>query len=211
MVNFALVHAPDGSGMKICALIVCDVADDPDKAENDLRQLREFGPPAVDTVERIPYPVMNTLLDAGLPAGDLYYWKSAFFPEVNDEMIQAMKSAFEQAPTIQCGMFFERYHGAVVRVSPTAMAFPHRQEGHNLIMNTQWTDPAQTEECISWLRGLFDALRPHMGDQVYVNYLDADEPERVRAAYGPNYDRLVELKRRYDPENLFRLNQNIAP
>jgi FAD/FMN-containing dehydrogenase len=211
MVNIAMVHAPDGSGMKICALVVCDAADDPDKADADLRPVREFGPPAIDTIERIPYPVMNTLLDAGLPEGDSYYWKSAFFSQVTDDAIEIMKSAFEQAPTIQCGMFFEHYHGAVTRVSPTATAFPHRQGGHSLIMNAQWTDPAQEEECVAWLRGLFNALRPHMADQVYVNYLDSDDQERVRAAYGPNYDRLVELKRRYDPDNLFRLNINIAP
>jgi FAD/FMN-containing dehydrogenase len=211
MMDYALVHAPDGSGMKICAIVVCDAADDPDKAEADLRPLREFGPPAVDTVERIPYPVMNTLLDAGLPHGDLYYWKSAFFPDVPSEMIEVLVSAFGKSPSIQCGMFTELFHGAVTRVAPTATAFPHRRAGHNFIMNTQWTDPAQNEECIAWQRGLFDALRPFMSDEVYVNYLDSDDQERIRAAYGPNYERLVELKRRYDPNNLFRLNQNIVP
>jgi FAD/FMN-containing dehydrogenase len=211
MVNFAVVHAPDGSGMKICALIVCDASDDPEKADDDLRSLREFGPPAIDTIDRIPYPVMNSLLDAGLPAGDSYYWKSAFFSEVTDGMIQTMKSAFEKCPSIESGMFFERFHGAVTRVSPTATAFPLRQEGHSLIMNTQWKDPAQEQACIAWQRGLFDGLRPNMTDAVYVNYLDSDEQERVRSAYGPNYDRLVELKRRYDPDNLFRLNMNILP
>lgn len=211
MMDYALVHAPDGSGMKICAIIVCDAAEDPAKAEADLRPLREFGPPAIDTIDRIPYPVMNTLLDAGLVAGDLYYWKSAFFPDVPSEMIETLVSFFERSPTIQCGMFTEHFHGAVTRVLPTATAFPHRGEGHNFIMNSQWTDPAQTEESIAWLRGMFDALRPHMADEVYVNYMDADDQERVRSAYGPNYERLVELKRRYDPDNLFRLNVNIVP
>lgn len=211
MVDYALVHAPDGSGMKLCAFLACDAADDPEKADADLRSLREFGPPAIDTIDRIPYPVMNTLLDGGLPWGDMYYWKSAFFSEVSDEAVKVMVSAFEQAPTIQCAMFFEHFHGAVTRVGPTATAFPIRREGYNLIMGAQWTDPAQTDECVAWLRGLFDGLRPFMSDAVYMNYLDSDDQARVRAAYGPNYERLVELKRRYDPDNIFRLNMNIVP
>ena len=101
-----------------------------------------------------------------------------------------------------CIFVIEHFHGA---------AFPHRAPGFNLILLTQWVDPTQTEECITWTRALFDSLRPHMADDVYVNYLDADEAARVASAYGPNYERLRTLKRRYDPDNLFHLNQNITP
>ena len=86
-----------------------------------------------------------------------------------------------------------------------------RAPGYNLIIISQWTEPAQTDDCIAWARQTYDSLRPHMADSAYVNYLDIDDGNRVRAAYGPNYDRLRELKRRYDPDNLFHLNQNIPP
>ena len=93
----------------------------------------------------------------------------------------------------------------------TATAYPHREPGFNLFLIAQWTDPAQTDTCIAWARETFDALSPYMADRSYMNYLSADDYDRVRQAYGPNYERLVELKRRYDPDNLFRLNQNIDP
>ena len=105
----------------------------------------------------------------------------------------------------------EDFHGAVTRVAPTATAYPHREPGFNLFLISQWTDPAQTDAGIAWARETFDALSPYMADRSYTNYLPADDYDRVRQAYGPNYERLVELKRRYDPDNLFRLNHNIDP
>jgi FAD/FMN-containing dehydrogenase len=108
-------------------------------------------------------------------------------------------------------LIIEHFHGAVIRVDATATAFPHRSAGYNLLIISQWSDPAQTGEGVAWARGTYDALRPHMAEGAYVNYLDDDDAGRVRAAYGPNYDRLRDLKLRYDPENLFHLNQNIPP
>ena len=105
----------------------------------------------------------------------------------------------------------EDFHGAVTRIQPTATAYPHRDQGHNLLLISQWTDPADTDLCIAWARGTFEALAPHMADRSYTNYLPADDHDRVRQAYGVNYQRLVELKRHYDPNNLFHLNQNIDP
>jgi FAD/FMN-containing dehydrogenase len=105
----------------------------------------------------------------------------------------------------------EQFHGAVTRVDHAATAFPHREPGYNLNIAPRWTDPEQTDSCIAWARETFDALRPHMANRSYVNYLAADDDDRVRQAYGANYDRLVELKRRYDPNNLFRLTLNIDP
>ena len=105
----------------------------------------------------------------------------------------------------------EHFHGAATRIEPTATALPHRQPGFNCIIISQWTDPADTPNGIAWARQTYDALRPHMAEAAYVNYLDHDDGGRVRAAYGPNYDRLVALKQRYDPNNSFRLNQNIVP
>jgi FAD/FMN-containing dehydrogenase len=208
---FVFVHAPDGSGAKLCGPGLCHAGDDPDKAEADLRRFREFGTPAADLVERMTYPVLNTLLDATSPPGNLNYWKAAYFSELSDAAIDVIVNAFANSPTYMCMFAVEQFHGAVTRVEPTATAFPHRQAGYSCGIFAQWTDPDQTDTCISWARQTFDALRPYMADRVYVNYLSADEEDRIRQAYGPNYDRLVEFKRRYDPTNLFRLNQNIKP
>jgi hypothetical protein len=209
-VFLGLVHAPDGSGMKIVAVPVCHVGEDADAAVADIKPLRDLKP-IMDMVERRRYPVMNTLVDAGFPRGTHNYWKSAFFEDLPDAMVATLQRAFEKSPTAMCAIFIEHFHGAATRKDPTDTAFPHRQVGYNVLLIAQWQDPAQTDECIAWARGTFDSIRPFMADRVYVNYLDSDEAERIRSAYGPNYDRLVALKRRYDPQNLFRLNQNIVP
>ncbi len=207
----AFRHAPDGSGRKLLGLPVCHVGEDEARAEHDLKPIRQFGPPALDLIERMPYPVINTLIDEGFPRGAMNYWKSAFLTALSDQAVAKLIEAFENSPTTMCFLVLEHFHGAVTRVDPTATAFPHRQPGYNCIIISQWIDPADTDAGIRWARETFDSLRPHMADGAYVNYLDQDDASRVRAAYGPNYDRLVELKRRYDPDNLFRLNQNIAP
>lgn len=207
----AFRHAPDGSGVKLCAMPVCHVAADEAQAEADLKPIREFGPPVMDMVERMPYPVVNTLIDDAFPKGYLNYWKSAFFTELSNDAIEKMVTAFENTPTTSCFLVVEHFHGAATRVEATATAFPHRAPGYNLIIIAEWTDPAQTDECIAWARNTYDSVRPHMADAAYVNYLDSDDAERVRAAYGPNYERLRDLKTQYDPDNVFHLNQNIQP
>ena len=206
-----LRHAPDGSGMKLCGLPVCHAGVDEAKADADVKAIREFGPPVLDMTGRMPYPMVNTLIDDAFPKGALNYWKSAFLTELSDEAVAKMIQAFENAPSDMCLIIIEHFHGAATRVDPTATAFPHRQPGYNCLIISEWMDPADTGAGTRWARETYDSLQPHMADGVYVNYMDQDDAGRVRAAYGPNYDRLVELKRRYDPENLFRLNQNIAP
>jgi FAD/FMN-containing dehydrogenase len=207
----AFLHAPDGSGAKLCAVAVCHAGDDADRAEADVRPLRRFGTPAADMIQRIPYPAVNTGFDWLSPAGVLAYWKSAFFSELSDPAVEVMTRAFERAPSELCALVIEDFHGAVTRVAPTATAYPHRERGYNLFLISHWTDPAQTDAGIAWARETFDALSPYMADRSYTNYLAADDYDHVRQAYGPNYERLVELKRRYDPDNVFRLNHNIDP
>ncbi len=205
-----LVHAPDGSGMKLCALPLCH-SGELAQAEADLRPLREFGPPAMDLVQPMPYPVVNTLLDDGFPRGALNYWKSAFFTELSDAAVQTMIAAFEAAPSTMSALMVEHFHGQVCRVEPTATAYPHREPGYNLVLIGQWLDPAETAANLAWVRETYSALQPYMAPKAYVNYLADDENDQVHNAYGPNWDRLVEIKRRYDPTNLFRLNHNIDP
>jgi FAD/FMN-containing dehydrogenase len=205
------LHAPDGSGAQLCGIAVCHAGDDADRAEADLRPLRRFGSPAADMIQRMPYPAVNTGVDWLSPPGTLSYWKSAFFAELTDPAVEAMTTAFERAPSELCALVIEDFHGAVTRVAPTATAYPHRQPGYNLFLISQWTDPSQTDACIEWARTTFRALSPYMADRCYTNYLTADDYDRVGQAYGCNYERLVELKRRYDRDNLFRLNLNIDP
>jgi FAD/FMN-containing dehydrogenase len=207
---FVFLHAPDGSAAKLCGPAVCHVGELA-RAEAEVRPFRALGAPIADQVERLPYPVLNTLLDPVFPSGTLNYWKGAELAELSDAAIEAMVEAFERAPTDMCVLAVEQTHGAVTRVPATATAFPHRDPGFSFLVLSQWSDPEQTEACISWARETFEALRPHMAERVYVNYLSGDEDDRVRAAYGVNYERLVELKRRYDAQNLFRLNMNINP
>jgi len=207
----AFMHAPDGSGLKLCAVAVCHCGEDADQAEADVRPLREFGSPAADGVQRMPYPDINTGVDWLFPKGALSYWKSAFLSELSEAAVQAIVAAFERAPSELCALVLEDFHGAATRVDATATAYPHRQPGFNLLLISSWTDPSQSDACIAWAHETFAALSPHMASRAYTNYLAADDHDRVKDAFGPNLDRLVELKRRYDPDNIFHLNQNIAP
>lgn len=207
----ALLSAPDGSGTKLCGIALCHCGTDPDRAEADIAPARAFGSPVADTIDRIPYPQANTAIDALFPPGLLGYWKSAFFSALSDAAIAVLVDAYERAPTDLCALVIEGFHGAATRVAPTATAYPHRQPGHNLLLISQWTDPADSDAGIAWARTTFEALTPHMAERAYTNYLPADDHAHVRQAYGVNYERLVELKRRYDPHNLFHLNQNIDP
>jgi FAD/FMN-containing dehydrogenase len=207
----AFLHAPDGSGAKLCAVAICHSGADPDQVETDASTLRAFGSPVADMIQRVPYPLANTGVDWLFSPGTFNYWKSAFFTELTDAAISILIEAFEQAPTELCALVIEDVHGAVTRIDPTATAYPHREPGHNLLLISQWTDPTDNDAGIAWARTTFEALAPHMADRSYTNYLPADDHDRVRQAYGVNYERLVELKRRYDPANLFHLNQNIGP
>ena len=206
-----LVHAPDGSGQKFAAIMVCDCRP-PGSEDTEVRAVKEFGPPAVDAIQPMPYEAVNQLLDAGYPKGALNYWKSSFLEELSDEAIDAMVEAFAQAPSPMDALLLEHFHGAPARVPVEATAFPYRQAGYNFAVMAQWMDPSLTEAGIAWSRETYEAMRPHLATSRYVNYLGDDEPpEEVRSAYGPNLPRLQRLKARYDPENVFRHNQNIRP
>jgi FAD/FMN-containing dehydrogenase len=206
-----LVHAPDGSGAKLAALVVFHAGDDA-AAERDLAPFKAWGSPLVVEVGRMPYPVMNTLLDDGFPAGSLNYWLSSFTAGLSDELIDVAVERFAGVPSTMTGILLEHFHGAVTRIGPTEAAVPHRDEGWNLLIPSVWTDAADTEANIGWTRETFAALRPHLAARRWLNYLGDDQADdAVRAAYGPNYDRLRDVKRRYDPDNVFHLNHNIRP
>src|SRR5215217_2525329 len=146
-----LVHAPDGSGHKLAAMVVCH-AGAPEAAQAELAPLLDFGPPLMAQVGPMPYPVMNTLLDAGYPRGALNYWMSSFTDGLSDTLIDTAVERFATVPSPMTAMLFEHFHGAVTRVEPTATAVPHRAPGWNLLIPSVWTDPAATDANIAWTR-----------------------------------------------------------
>jgi FAD/FMN-containing dehydrogenase len=205
-----LVHAPDGSGLKLAAMIVFHT--DPSRADAELAPFLGFGAPLMTHVEPMPYPVMNTLLDEGYPKGALNYWLSSFTAGLSDELIDTMIQRFQSIPSPMSAMVLEHFHGAVTRIDPTATAVPHRETGFNLLLTSEWLDPADTETNVSWTKDTLAAVSEHLAARRWLNYLGDDQADdAIRAAYGPNFDRLREVKRRYDPGNVFHLNHNIVP
>jgi FAD/FMN-containing dehydrogenase len=155
---------------------------------------------------------MNTLLDEAYPPNSLNYWMSSFTAGLPDGLIDAMVERFATVPSPMTGIVLEHFHGAVTRIGVTDTAVPHREEGWNMLISSVWVDPAATEDNIRWTKDSHAALSEHLAERRWLNYLTDDQgTSAVRAAYGPNWDRLVEVKRRYDPDNVFHLNQNIAP
>jgi FAD/FMN-containing dehydrogenase len=206
-----LVHAPDGSGQKLAALVVCH-AGAPDQANAELMPFLSFGSPLLTLVDRMPYPQMNMLLDAGYPQGSLNYWLSSFTQGLSDQLIDTAVERFKSVPSTMSAILFEHFHGAVTRIGTTETAVPHREAGWNLLLPSVWTDPADTDTNIRWTRDTFADLGPDFAKGRWLNYLGDDQgDDAIRAAYGPNYERLREIKRRFDPENVFHLNHNIAP
>jgi FAD/FMN-containing dehydrogenase len=208
----ALLHAPDGSGTLLAALIVCHVGER-HVAERDVRALAEFGSPVRTHLGPMRYRVVNSMLDRVYPWGSLNYWKSTFLDPLSDEAIATIIERFRACPSVMTTVLIERFHGAVTRVPVGATAFPHRAPGYNLLITSVWTDPSRTPENVRWTRATFEAIRPFAAPGRYANYLAADDAgdAAARAAYGSNYDRLRRLKAAYDPANTFRHNVNVLP
>ena len=202
--------AEEGPEEGMMAMAACHCGDSA-SAEADLKPLRQFGPPVTDLIQPMPYPVINTLSDGGYPRGAFNYWKSAFLGELSDAAAEIMVDAIRRCPSPMSGLGIVPYLGAVARVEATATAFAHRAPGYSLLIVSQWTDPRDTAANIAWARETFAALRPHMTGRSYVNNLTAEDGRRVHEVWGSNYRRLVTVKRRYDPDNIFRLNHNIDP
>jgi FAD/FMN-containing dehydrogenase len=211
MIFGGLIHAPDGSGTKLAAMVLCHCGP-LDAGESAAQPIKEFGSPIMDAIGPMPYSDLNAMLDAGYPKGALNYWKSSFLAGLSDEAIDRMIECFANCPTPMGQILLEHFHGAATRIGVSETAFPHRSDGYNLIVLSEWMDHAETDQCIAWARETYAAMNPFVTSSRYVNYLgDDEEGDPVAAAYGPNYQRLQALKAKYDPENLFHLNQNISP
>jgi FAD/FMN-containing dehydrogenase len=210
----ALASVPEPPYAPMAGIIACHIGSEED-AERDLAPIRALEGKIVDAIVRKPYEDVNAQYDFGFPDGALNYWKSSFLTGLPDEAIEVMVDAYGKAPSWMDVILLEDLHGAITRVPVGATAIPHRDEGFNLLMPGVWMDPMDTDANVAWVRETYERLAPFTREGRYVNYLDDDEAERgpdpVRAAYGPNYDRLVEIKTKYDPENVFHLNFNIPP
>ena len=212
MLNAALLHAPDDPSVELAAVVLAHFGA-AEEAEKELAPLLGFGSPLDVQVGPMPYTVLNSLLDDAFPSGALNYWKSSFLNGLPDEAIDAIVRDYASCPSPMTKIVIEHFHGAVARVEVEATAVPHREDGYDFLITSVWTDPASTDENIAWTRAAFDSVQPHASARRYVNYLAADDTgtDPVRAAYGANYERLVALKTKYDPDNLFHLNFNISP
>ncbi|MEA2515087.1 MAG: hypothetical protein QOF01_4368 [Thermomicrobiales bacterium] len=205
----ALLTAPDGNPV---VAMVCCYAGPPEEGEKAVEPLRRFGPPVADLIGPMPYVAVQGIISQAFPHGRLNYWKSTLLREIPDGVINALADFAGRVPSPHSAIAIADTHGAYGRVAPDATAYAHRDLPFDLVILSSWTDPADSERNVAWTRGLYEAVRPFAPAGVYVNDLDGDEGQaRVRDAYGVNYARLAELKKTWDPDNVFRANHNIAP
>lgn len=200
----------DASGAPQVFVGVCWCGD-PDQGAHVLRPLRQFGPPTEDTITTMAYVDLQSAPDENFPLGRLHYWKSGYLRQLTDAAVNTLLDIAVATPPGASGVGMQCLRGAASRVAVDATAFPHRAPQYDLLILAQWTDPADTDSHLAWARECFAAMQPHLENAVYVNNLGNEEPARIHAAYGPNYQRLAQLKSRYDPANVFRLNQNVTP
>ena len=209
MAYAVFLTSPEGAQM--FAVPVCYLGD-PGAAEQALRPLRSRPGIAADVVRPMSYLEVQGMFDAAFPAGRLNYWKSSFLQDLSDEAIAAQIAYFKTIPSPYAAVALEPFGGAVARVGSGETAFPHRRARFSLLLVGMWTQSEDSDANIRWVRECWSAMQPFATEAVYVNYLDADEPDRVHGAYDADtYERLARVKQRYDPENFFRMNQNIMP
>ena len=166
---------------------------------------------STDGIQPMPYTALQSARDEGFPSGRLHYWKSGWLRDLTDGAIETLMQFIPHMPSSASGVGLQQMHGVASRVAPSATAFPHRAEQYDFLILSQWSDATDSDRNIEWTRALFQAMQPHLEESVYVNNLGDEGPGRVKAAYGENYPRLAALKRTFDPDNLFRANQNIDP
>jgi len=197
-------------GTTVVAFIMC-YSGPIEEGEQVVEPLREFGDPIADLVGPMPFTGLQQLFDEDLKAGARNYWKSQMVEPLPDEAIDIVVDWAKTRPTPSSDIVLEHLGGAIARVAPDATAYRHRDAAFSFNVFPRWTDPEKDDACISWAQEFIDAIAPFASAGVAVNFLSQEGDERVKAAYGANYERLVTLKNKYDPENLFQMNQNIEP
>jgi len=200
----------DVHGKPILALAVF-CSGDPSTGQRLIEPMHRFGTLHGEHVGVQPYLGWQQAFDPLLTPGARNYWKSHNFIDLDDGALDAIIDFAGRLPAPQCEIFLGLIAGAANRVAPAATAYAHRLTRFVLNVHARWDHPADDRRCIAWAREFFKASAPYASPGAYVNFMTADEGDRIAAAYGSNYPRLVEIKRKYDPDNLFRMNQNIAP
>jgi len=204
-----LTSAPDGS--LAFAIVACHCGSI-EEGEKALAPLRSFGPPIADMLEPRDYVQMQSITDEAWPPGNLYYWKSSLVRTLSEEAIEALLEHAARKPTPLSVIYMQQLHGTASRADAADTAFPHRFDHYNCGAMLETEDPADTEAGMQWARECWEAMQPFAERSNYVNDLgEGEEEQRVREAYGPSFERLLELKNKYDPTNFFHLNQNIVP
>jgi hypothetical protein len=203
-----LISMPDGTPAVGVMACYCD---DLTEGERVLKPLRAFGSPVFDAIQPTSFPTMQKLVDEMSPDSTHNYWRSTFIRDFSDEVIDLIIEHGNRMESRLSRIVIQFFGGAAGRVAPADTAFAQRQAEYNVGIETQWTDAAESEKHIGWTRTLSDALRPYSSNGYLLNFIGDEEPDTIRAAFGSNYARLVELKTKYDPTNFFSLNQNVAP
>ncbi len=204
----ALLHGPDGT--PLTAVIPC-YCGDAAEGERVLRPLRAFGSPVLDAIQPMPLPAMQSLLGPSFPDGNHNYWKSTLERSLPDDAIRAIVDHGNHMRSPLSFVVLEYYGGAAGRVSKDQTAYPHRDLPWDILFIAQWTDLAQTAAQHEWARSGEDVLRPFSAGAHLLSALDVEPEEVIHTAFGPNLPRLIAVKRKYDPANFFRVNQNIRP
>jgi hypothetical protein len=181
------------------------------KAETACEELRGIGSPIADVVAPMPYPQWQQAFDPLMEKGARNYWKSHDFETLSDDAIETLMDAVAHLPGPECEIFIGQVDGAARRVAATATAFPQRRSHYVMNVHARWRDPSMDSDCIAWARDVYERMRPYSIGTAYINFMPADETDRVETAYGSNYQRLSRIKNVYDPQNMFRMNQNIRP
>lgn len=200
----------DRHGDMFAAIVAC-WSGDPAEGERRFKAFHDLAEVKAEMVGPVPYPAINAAFDGLFPPGIRQYWKGNFVKELTDDAIAAHVKHGPNAPTVSSTMHLYPINGACHRVAPDATAFGHRDANFSMVIIAASDKPEDDEANTKWVRDYSDAVAPHSEVGGYVNFMDDDDADRTRANYGGNYDRLVDVKRKYDPDNVFRINQNIAP
>jgi hypothetical protein len=197
-------------GKEILVLAMC-YCGDIQAGEAATARLRSIGKPIADVVGPNPFAAWQQAFDPLLTPGARNYWKSHDFTALPDAAIGILTEAIRNLPGPECEIFVGHVGGAAGRVAADATAFPQRNSHFVMNIHARWREAGMDRACIDWARGIFEAAKPHSAGTAYINFMPEDEGDRVEAAYGGNYRRLAEVKQKYDPHNLFRMNQNVQP
>jgi FAD/FMN-containing dehydrogenase len=200
----------DVHGTEIIVLAMCYIGD-PNEGAKLIEPVRSFGNAHGEHIGVMPFTAWQGAFDPLLTPGARNYWKSHNFTEIDDDAIDIVIDYTGKLPDPQTEIFIGHLGGQMGRVAADATAYPHRDANFVMNVHGRWDNESNDDKCIKWARDLFKDTTPHATGGVYINFMTEDETDRVRAAYGPGYDRLTAVKKQYDPNNLFRLNQNISP